>query len=261
MAHKFGLNPEIEIKGSSLAQVFNEIGKNFADKPALNYMGRRMTYQELMDWAERFAKGLTEKGLGKSDVIAMNLPNVPHFVIAKVGAFKAGCIVSGLSPLFTPDEMVFQLNDSGARAMVSLDMMYNNVFLKITDQVNNLELVLTAGIFDFLSEESASPSSVPEGIEGMSFVDFCKAYPPEAPTVDLSPEDAVLILYTGGTTGAPKGAVLTNGNQLANLAQFDEWIIMEKGYERNLAAFPMFHSAGNFVCCAALYFGRRAVYF
>jgi len=249
------VKPEIEIKGTSLAQVFDEIGKKFADKPALNFMGQRMTYKELMDWANRFAKGLTEKGLGKGDVIAIHLPNVPHYVIAKVGALKAGCIVSGLSPLYTPDEVAFQLNDSGARALVSLNMFYDNVFLKIADQVENLELVLTAGIFDFMSEESASPSSVPKGKEGMSFKDFCKAYPPEAPSVDLGPEDAALIIYTGGTTGMPKGAVLTNGSVLACLAQFDEWVKMEKGKERNLAAFPMFHSAGDFICSNTLYNG------
>jgi long-chain acyl-CoA synthetase len=63
------------------------------------------------------------------------------------------------------------------------------------------------------------------------------------------------LLYTGGTTGAPKGAVLTNGDMLANLAQFDAWLGLERGTERNLAAFPMFHAAGNFICCATLYLG------
>jgi acyl-CoA synthetase (AMP-forming)/AMP-acid ligase II len=121
--------------------------------------------------------------------------------------------------------------------MVSLDMMYDNVFLKIVDQVKSLELVLTAGVFDFLFEESASPSSVPEGKEGISSLDFCRAYPPEAPSLDLSLEDEAYILYTGGTTGTPKGAVLTNGSVLANLAQHNAWVKMQKGAKRNLAAF------------------------
>lgn len=244
---------EVEIYNGSLSRCFEESGKKFADMPALNYMGLRMTYRELMDWSDRFAKGLSEKGLGEGDVVAMNMPNVPHYVIALIGALKAGCIVSGLSPLFTPDEMAYQLNDSGARAMVSLDMMYDNVFLKIADKVDGLKLVLTAGIFDFLSDASAAPSTVPEGLEGASFVEFCKAYKPEAPAVDTKPEDDAFILYTGGTTGTPKGAVLTNRNMLANLAQYDSWVKLQRGGERNLLAFPMFHSAGNFMCCATLY--------
>ena len=249
------VTPEVEVYGRSLAAVFLESGQKFADRPALNYMGWQMTYQDLMEWSDRFARGLTEKGLKKGDVVVLNMPNVPHYVIALVGALKAGCVVSGLSPLFTPDEMAYQLNDCGAKAMVSLDMMYDGVFLKIADQVEGLQMVLVAGIFDFLSEAGASPSAAPEGKEAMSFVEFCRAYPPEAPAVELDREDEAFILYTGGTTGAPKGAILTNGNMLANLAQYDLWVKLGRGSERNLLAFPMFHSAGTFMCCATLYVG------
>lgn len=248
-----GVDPEVEVYGQSLVGVFQESGANFADNTALNYMGLKMTYRDLMEWSDRFARGLTEKGLGKGDVVALNMPNVPHYVIALFGALKAGCVVTGLSPLFTADEMAYQLKDSGAKVMVSLDMMYDGAFLKIEEPIENLKLVLVAGIFDFLSDASASPSAVPEGLEGMSFVDFCKAYPAEAPSVDLNREDECFILYTGGTTGAPKGATLTNGNMLTNVAQFNAWVTLEKGAERNLLAFPMFHSAGTFMCCTTLY--------
>ena len=251
-----GVGAEVQIYGESLAQVFEESGNRFADRSALNYLGMKMTYRELMAWADRFASGLSEMGLGKGDVVALNMPNIPHQVIALIGALKAGCVVSGLSPLFTPDEMAYQLNDSEAKALVSLDAMFENVFLKIGDKVRSLKIVLVAGAFDFLSEANECPkgSSV-EGKVVMSFVDFCRAYPPEAPEVDLTREDPAFILYTGGTTGVPKGAVLLNRNVLTNLAQFDVWQEMERGAERNLSVFPMFHVAGIFVCCLVVSVG------
>ena len=253
-----GVGPEVEIYGQSLAQIFEESGSRYADRPALNYLGIQLSYRELMGWADRFARGLAEKGLGKGDVIALNMPNIPQHIIAIIGTLKAGCIVTGLSPLFTPDEMAYQLNDSGAKAMVSLDMMFENVFLKTADRVDNLRIVLVAGAFDLLSEADATPKGSPvEGKEVMSFVDFCRAYPPEARPVDLAREDPAFILYTGGTTGVPKGAVLTNGNMLANLAQFNAWLEMELGAERNLAAFPLFHVAGIMVCCVNLHLGAE----
>lgn len=251
-----GVPPEVEIHGRSLSHVFDEMGRRFADRPALNYLGMSMTCRELMAWGDRFARGLLEKGFGKGDVVALNLPNLPHYVIALVGTLKAGCIVSGLSPLFTPDEMEYQLKDSGARALVTLDMLFDNVFSKIADKPEGLRFVLKAGVFDFLSE-AAAPSEAESvaGKEVLSFVDFCRACPPEAVLSDLERDDPAFLLYTGGTTGQPKGAVLTHGNMLANLAQFDTWLGLDRGTERNLAAFPMFHAAGNFICCATLYIG------
>lgn len=251
-----GVGPEIELRGRSISRVFEENGRKFADRPALNCLGMKMSYRELMTWAARFAQGLSEKGLGKGDVVALNMPNVPHYVISLIGALKAGCIVSGLSPLFTPDEMAHQLNDSGAKVLVSLDILFENVFLKITEEAEELRFVLKAGMSDFLAENGDTPAVSPVmGKEVMSFVDFCQGCASGALSIELTREDPCFILYTGGTTGAPKGAVLTNGNMLANLAQFDAWLGLEHGTERNLAAFPMFHAAGNFICCATLYLG------
>ena len=158
-----GVEAEVQIKGQSLIQVLEEIFQQYSDKPALNYMGLKMNYRDLMTWTDKFARGLTEKGLGSGDVVAMNVPNIPHYIIGMLGAFKAGCVVSGLSPMLTPDEMAYQLTDSGAKVMISLDMIYDNVFMKIADRVDSLKLVLVAGAADFLSEAPATPSAAPEG--------------------------------------------------------------------------------------------------
>ncbi len=253
-----GVGPEVEIYGESIGRLLEERGTKYADRPALNYLGLKMTYRELMAWADRFARALSEKGLGKGDVIALNMPNIPQHVIGLIGALKAGCVVTGLSPLFTPDEMAYQLNDSGAKAMVSLDTMFENVFLKIADKVDSLRIVLVAGALDLLPDIDESPKGSPvAGKEILSFVDFCRTYPSEAPNVSLTQEDTAFILYTGGTTGVPKGAVLTNRNMLANLAQFNAWHEMEEGAERNLAVFPLFHVAGIMICCVNLNLGAE----
>jgi acyl-CoA synthetase (AMP-forming)/AMP-acid ligase II len=154
--------------------------------------------------------------------------------------------------------MAYQLIDSGAKALVSLDLIFENVFLKIADKVDRLGIVLVTGASDFLSEAGERPKGSPvEGKEVTSFVDFCRTYPPEDPNVAPTQEDPAFILYTGGTTGAPKGAVLLNRNMLANLAIYNAWFEMERGAERNLHVFPMFHVAGILICCVNLNLGAE----
>lgn len=255
-----GVPAEFDIEDRSLIRYLEEAILPNMDRPAMNYLGVNMSYRKVMSHADRFARGLYEKGLGKGDVVALNMPNIPQNLFALLGSLKAGCTVSGLSPLFMPDEMEYQLNDCGAKALVTLDVMFSERLVKVQDNLPDLKYVFTANVADYLPKLKQVigkllkkiPSGRIEPIKGKEvtyFIDFCRSYPPDPPKIGNRGEDDCFIQYTGGTTGPPKGAVLTNANIISIMASVGRWIGLEPGKERNLTPFPMFHAAGLILNC------------
>ena len=104
-----------------------------------------------MAHVDRFAQALIHHGCAKGDVVGINLPNIPQYLIAQIGVLKAGCAALGLSPLLTPREMAQQLSDCRARALVTLDPIFDRRFVGISDQLPDLAVVISTGILDFLS--------------------------------------------------------------------------------------------------------------
>jgi long-chain acyl-CoA synthetase len=250
-----GVNPEAVIPDISLVDHFNEILKRFPDRPAIHFFGRTLTYEVLMGHADRFARALIENGCRPGDVVGINLPNIPQYLIAQIGALKAGCAASGLSPLLTPGEMAYQLNDCKAKALVTLDAIFQHRLLGISEQLPHLKLVVATAILDFLPKikqflarifknvPKGKVTSLPEK-KVVRFMDILGRYFDQPPGVTVTPADQCLIQYTGGTTGVPKGAVLTHRNLVANMSQVNEWIGPEMGKEIGLSGFPFFHLAG-----------------
>ncbi len=131
------VTPEIPIPEISYLELLEKGLKNDPDKVALHFLGTTCTYKELDDLSSRFAAFLVAKGCVKGDIVGINLPNIPQYSIAKVGIFKAGCVVSGISPLLTPKEMAHQLADSGAKVLFTLDAIFQGRLLKIADSRNH----------------------------------------------------------------------------------------------------------------------------
>ena len=262
--------PEIQVTDQSLVHRMADIRRDFGNKPAMHFLGVTLTFNELMDRADRFARALADNGIGKGDVVAVNLPNLPQYLIAIIGGHRAGCAVSGLSPLHTPDEMAYQINDCGAKALVTLDPIFEHRLVGIADKVPNLKLVLPTGITDFLPKIKQLLAKwlkkVPSGkitpLPGktvMPFMEMIKKYPPSPPNVEVGAEDTCFIQYTGGTTGPPKGAVLTHFNILANMTQLDAWLDAKRGSEFMISGFPLFHLAGLMVGSMCLATGHTQV--
>jgi acyl-CoA synthetase (AMP-forming)/AMP-acid ligase II len=248
-----GVSAEMEIPDISLKDYFVESFKCYPDRFAFHYMGMSMTFGELLEQSGRFAKGLNEKGLGNGDVVAIHLPNIPQYLIAIVGSLRAGCAISGLAPLLMPDEIAYQLNDCGAKALVTLNVLFDAKFASVAEQAHGVKLVLVAGATDYLPNVTKYPSGKPlTGKEVFSFMDFCEHYPDEPPEVSYTRDDICYLQYTGGTTGPPKGAILTHGSMVANISQFDHWMKMERGKEIWLTCFPLFHMAGLYISSCAL---------
>ena len=257
------VDPEIVIPNVSYADLFVETAKNHPDEPAAHFMGVTINYGELDDMTARFAAFLEKSGCAPGDTVGVNLPNIPQYLIALLGALRRGCAVTGISPLLTPKEMAYQINDSGAKCLVTLDAIFEHRVREIQNEIPHLKTVAAASIGDFLPVvkrflgkllkkiPSGKIGPLP-GIDVVSFREMLASSPPDVTPVSINPEDTCLIQYTGGTTGLPKGTILTHRNIVVNLNQISRWMEMEEGKEVMCSAFPLFHMAGLIVCMTSV---------
>ncbi|MEJ2280004.1 MAG: AMP-binding protein [Candidatus Lokiarchaeota archaeon] len=245
------------------------------DNLALTFMGIEITFKELDFYSNQFANMLISQGFKKGDIVGINLPNIPEYVIALVGTHKAGCIVSGVSPLLSAVQMQYQLNDLGAKdkqvAFFTLDAVFEAHVTKIAPKLPSLKLVITTSVGGFLPKIKQVLGKligkIPKGkvtpLEGKTVLDFHKdilgRYPNDMPEIDITPDDLAYIQYTGGTTGPPKGAMLTHRNAVADLLIVQSWLDWDRGKYVALSGFPFFHIAGLFFCENCLYLGWAQV--
>ncbi len=225
---------------------------------ALYFLGLTLTHEDVLSQADRFACALQAAGYGKGDVVGICLPNVPQYSITILGAFKAGCTVSNVSPLLSPEEMVFQLDDCEAKVLVIADVLYPK-FAGIADEAATVKLVLQAGIFDVLKFDPAAPMPTLTGKSLKLFMAFLNEQEARPLPRILTLDDVCFIQYTGGTTGMPKGASLTHRNLMSNMAQFAAVYPLERGKDIFCSGLPMFHIAGLVVSMLGFYFGMAQI--
>ncbi|WP_047981654.1 long-chain-fatty-acid--CoA ligase [Ornithinibacillus contaminans] len=246
----------IEYDGRPLHALLEDAANLYNEKKALHFMGKEITYQELFHQAKQFANYIQGLGVEKGDRVAIMLPNTPQSVIGYYGALMAGAIVVQTNPLYTERELEYQLNDSGAKVIVCLDILLPRV--TNVKEATSLEHVIVTCIKDYLPfpknliypfiqkkqynlvvkvEESANTHA------WTSILDTAEAVY-QSVSIDPS-EDIALLQYTGGTTGFPKGVMLTHQNLVANAQMCDAWIYKtKKGEEIVLGVLPFFHVYG-----------------
>ena len=245
---------------------------SFADKTAYAFMGTHIRFADLDRYANRFARLLLDNGFQKGDVVGINLPNIPEYGIAWLGTLRAGCVVSGVSPLLSAPEMQHQLSDSKARGLVTLDAVFAAHVVKIADELPDLRMVAVAGVGGFLSPLKRflgkRLGKIPTGkitpLAGKTVLKIEQAikstvYSDADPGVPVTPDDIAYIQYTGGTTGLPKGAQLSHRNVVADLLITQHWLHWEKGRGLALSGFPFFHIAGLFFNKNCIYLGWTQV--
>jgi acyl-CoA synthetase (AMP-forming)/AMP-acid ligase II len=250
-----GVKPEIEIPEKTYLDFLEEGLSDNPDRPAFHFLGCTTTFRDLDNFSLRFAAYLAQNGFGTDDAVGINLPNIPQFLIAMAGAIRAGCAVSGVSPLLTPKELSHQLNDSKAKVLVTLDAFFEEKLSKIKENVPILKTIIVANLGDFLPLPKRFlgkllkkiPTGKIEAIPGKDVILFSrilKEYPAQKPDVKLTPDNTCLIQYTGGTTGPSKGVVLTHRNIVANTIHANTWLDVKLGEDISCSAFPFFHLAG-----------------
>ncbi len=248
----------------SILQYLKDNVKAAPGRVALSFYGYDMTYEELSRAIDRFAGGLTSLGLEKGDRVALFMQNCPQFVISYFGALQAGAIVVSLNPMFKSAELDHEINDSGAETLVALDYLYPEV--KRAEGRIKLRNVLITSLRDYLPEnpglpltsEMEQPKVMFPG--AMDFLEFLRKSPAEpVPKVTDLKKDIALLQYTGGTTGLPKGAIITHYTLAHNAAAVPLWF----GYTRDdvhTGIMPFFHVAGMVhSMCAALVSGGHLV--
>jgi len=250
-----GVPPDVKLPETTIIEALDENYKRWGDKVALVFYGRKIKHKEIREDSLRFATALHDLGIRKGDTVAIYLPNCPQFVIAYYGILRLGATVTTVSPLYTPREIAYQLRDSGAKAIICLDLHYEKVE-KALEEVKLNHVIITSiseylpGSEGFLARLRGKPLKEeiqkPQGL--LYLQDLLGKYSPNPPNVRISPDDLAALPYTGGTTGDPKGAALTHRNIVAIQEQMRCFFPnIEDGKECGLAVLPFYHIYGQSV--------------
>lgn len=230
--------------------------EKYPSKVAIHFMGRDVTYKELYESALKFANYLRRLGIEKNDRVAIMLPNCPQAVIAYFGTLYAGGIVVQTNPLYTERELQYQMADSGAKVILAMDILYPRITRVIKE--TKIENVIITAIKDYLPfpknlvypfiQKKQYGFSVKVEHKGLThlFTEVIRISEATPIKVDFNfEEDLALLQYTGGTTGAPKGVMLTHKNLISNTMMCDAWMYQcNDGEEVFLGVLPFFHVYG-----------------
>jgi long-chain acyl-CoA synthetase len=213
--------PEIPVFG-----ILRSSAEKWPWRNAIIFAGMEITFQELDALSDRFATALAAMGVKKGDRVGIHLPNSPQFAIAYYGLLKAGAIFVPLSPLLADREIDFQLNDAGVETFIGLDLLFSAPQKVIPNTpVKRTIIVSLAECYPPLAApvKLLKRQPLPEGT--IDFTSLIAEYPAEPPQLDFDVRnDLAHIAYTGGTTGTPKGVMVSHYNAVANSCQFAYWL-------------------------------------
>ncbi len=246
---------------SSLAEMFDWACGHYPDNVALIFLGSQMTYRELGVYAQRLCASFQhELGLKKGDRIALMLPNSFQYPVALYAAFKAGLVVVNCNPLYTVREVKHILSDSGAKAIIVVEnfadvvvkamadtQTKHLVVTKIGDMLGSLKGGIVNTVLKYIKKEI--PAWDKSGACYFSAL-LAKGRKHNIKAVNIHRDDLAILQYTGGTTGFPKAAMLSNHCLLSNIAQGMSWVSsgLENGHETIVTALPLYHIFALTVC-------------
>lgn len=221
--------------------------RRFPNRPAIFFEGSRLSYRRLNHEANRFANALIALGVGKGARVILLMPNAPQMVIGFYGTMKAGAAAVFIPPVIEPEEIVRQVRDSEASVLVTLSM-----WAGLAKQIQK-----GSGVPHIVLTDPADYLSLPKFLisrwrnrgfglpNALRWVDWLGAQSLKSPTVEVTPEDLAVIIYTGGTTAQSKGVMLSHRNLVANALQTRHWLPdAVEGREGFLCVVPIFHSYG-----------------
>jgi acyl-CoA synthetase (AMP-forming)/AMP-acid ligase II len=240
--------PKIFEPEKSLNEYFKDIVNMTPQKVAISFYGYDMTYEGLDEAIDRFASGLVRLGMSRGDRVALFMQNCPQFVISYFGILRAGGVVVTINPMFKHAELEYELNDSGAETIVALDFLFSEV-KKAGDRIKLKNFILTS-LKDYLPNHPTLPLppemkqpkiTIPET---MDFLEFLYHVTPQPlPQMTNLKEDIALLQYTGGTTGLPKGAIISHHTLAHNTIGAILWFSYTKE-DVHIGVLPFFHVQG-----------------
>jgi long-chain acyl-CoA synthetase len=241
------------IELGAIHALLDDAARTFADRPAVEFMGKRATFAQLRRLADRAAAGFQRLGVGPGVHVGLYLPNTPHYLVAFFGVLKAGGTVVNYSPLDAAQVLAHKVEDSETAVLVTLDLpaLYPQMAALIGHA--RLRTLVVGGLADLAAfpEFEGAPAAPADGVPNDAHhVSFQQLLANDGTYVahDIGdPAEALAVLqYTGGTTGLPKGAMLTHGNLTAAASQYLETThvdppVLTPGQERTLLVLPLFH--------------------
>ncbi len=231
------VDENVSVKHESLYDFLESAVNRFGEKPAFTFYERVFSFFETKVLVDRLAAALHREGFKKGDRVAIMLPNCPQYVFSLFAVFRLGGIVVQVNPMYVEREIEFVLEDSGAKFMIALDAFYPKIVkVKSDTSLKNVTVVSFGGEKQKLAE-------------GDYYFEEVLASGGEVPAVEIDPhQDIAVLQYTGGTTGVPKGVMLTHYNLLANFNQvcdflFNTWDDVPESLKM-ITVLPMFHVYG-----------------
>lgn len=253
-----GVKGKIDIQEKTVLESLYESADKYSTNTALIFEGYKITYAKLIEMIERLATALVDMGIKKGDRVATVLPNIPHMVVSYYAILRANAIAVLNNPLYSDDELTYQLNDSSAKIVITAELLnLTNRLIELKNKTK-IEKVITCNIGDYLPFPKNILFPLVAKKQGFKFelkkVDYLYHFKnvvnqtePNPPKLDIKWDDVACLLYTGGTTGISKGVMLTHKNLSANVQQLAEWFkefVPTAPEEIHVGALPYFHSFG-----------------
>ncbi|MBN1834186.1 MAG: long-chain fatty acid--CoA ligase [Deltaproteobacteria bacterium] len=234
------VSPNLEYPSGTLYDIFSGVAERWKDRTCTIYLDGQLTYGELKDKVDAFAAALAARGIKKGDRIIISLPSSPQFMVAYYALMKLGAVVVMLNPLSSQREIFFKFKDSGARGIVTLDMFFDR-FVASSREVG-MDTIIFCGVFDF--HPTLQPASMSERGEGLlNMRSMIQDSLPQGAQAKVKQDDLAVIIYTGGTTGEPKGVMQTHRNHVTNSWNITNWGKFDQN-DRGLCVLPLFHGFG-----------------
>ncbi|MCU1501434.1 MAG: fadD 7 [Ilumatobacteraceae bacterium] len=240
-----GMPADIDIPFASGLEMFEAAVAGGADRPLIHYFGRTITVGEADRAADALAAGMVAGGLRPGDRVAIDLQNMPQFILAVIAAWKVGCVVVTINPMNKERELTYVLQDSGATVLVTLQSLYGEVAKNVIADTD-VRLVITTSELDYAVDiPPLLKVSQRQTFDATTdFVELVAAHDGErVDRPDLGPSDVAFLAYTSGTTGPPKGAMNTHQNVVFNAAVYRRWMSLTPD-DVVLGVAPLFHITG-----------------
>ncbi|KFG70099.1 dicarboxylate--CoA ligase PimA [Microvirga sp. BSC39] len=239
-----GVRWDAPIVPSTLPKLLDDAVEAYGDRSAIEYRDRHISYAEIGRQADAFAAALLRSAIDATGAVALYLPNTPYHPYCFFGAAKAGIRLAHLSPLDAERELAHKLHDSGARILVTTNLASMLAMaLKLLD-AGHVDLLIV-GEDTVWGPCPAPVMPIPERSDVITFEAFTRDAAAPAQWPAITPDDIALLQYTGGTTGTPKGAILTHGNLTAAVAMYEAWfgpqLNTRPGEQKVICALPLFH--------------------
>jgi len=236
--YDYWVPPHLNYPERSLCEILDTAAVEVPDRPATSFLGATLTFAEAKGLSDRLATALGRQGLTKGDRVGIMLPNCPQYMIAAFAVLRNGAIVVNINPTYTAREVLAVANDSGLRLLLTLDALAP-LALAVRPQTALEQVIVTS-----LAEYSSGAAAPPRLAGTVALADLLASVPAaEVLRVDIAPDDIAVLQYTGGTTGTPKGAMLTHRNIFANVVQTEAFMYRTKtrGDSTYLLVIPYFH--------------------